>query len=112
MKEVGLQITRARAEKGWTPSELAGKVHMPAATIMQMEDGSERASIEELVKIAKALGLTVHVSFKKQEPEDDGGQAMTAQDPQGVTGPRGPDDSGLSSGYRRLHDEDDYDPRS
>lgn len=67
MKELALQVTKARMAKGWTPSDLAREADMAKITVQAIEDGDYSAfDIGDLVKVAKALGKVVDVKFVKE----------------------------------------------
>ncbi len=58
-KILGNNIQKLRKEKGWTQKQLAGKVDSAVITIQQYELGKREPRIDQLKKIAVALGVSV-----------------------------------------------------
>jgi transcriptional regulator with XRE-family HTH domain len=56
-KKVGLQIRKYREKKGWTQEQLAFESELHRAYLGQIERGEKNMGIENLGKIAKALGI-------------------------------------------------------
>lgn len=55
-----LRLRRLRQAKGWTQVELAKKARVTQALISQLEAGEKATpSIVHILRIAKALGVTV-----------------------------------------------------
>jgi transcriptional regulator with XRE-family HTH domain len=63
--EVGTEIRRLRAEKGWSQAKLAGAADMGVSGISQIETGARNPSAVTLSKIAEALGVGVADLFPK-----------------------------------------------
>ncbi len=53
---VGRTIRRFRLAKGWTQEELAGRAKLHPTYIGGIERGERNVSLDNLIKIAKALG--------------------------------------------------------
>ena len=56
-KQVGLNIRKYREKKGWTQEQLAFEADLHRAYIGQIERGEKNIGIQNLEKIAKALGI-------------------------------------------------------
>lgn len=55
-----MRLRRLREAKGWTQVELAKKARVTQALISQLEAGKKASpSVVPLLRIAKALGVTV-----------------------------------------------------
>lgn len=67
MKEVAIQISQARVNQNLTPCELANKADVQLKIVHDLEEGSEKVNVSALVKVAHALGLQTHISFKNKE---------------------------------------------
>ena len=55
---VGARIQRLREDKGWKQSDLARRAGFDQGFISHVESGKKTMSLEGLVRIAAALGLT------------------------------------------------------
>lgn len=62
--EVVSQIIKARAEQGLTQEELAARTGLQRANISRLESGNYNPSIELLSRVAKGLGMELHVEFR------------------------------------------------
>ena len=61
---VGVQITRMRQRKRLSQAQLAARAGMSAPNISRIENSpAQNMTLETLVKIARALGRGVEVSF-------------------------------------------------
>ena len=58
-KQVGLNIRKYRENKGWTQEQLAFEADLHRAYIGQIERGEKNIGLQNLEKIAKALGIRV-----------------------------------------------------
>lgn len=57
---IGRRIKELRNVKGWSQEDLARNANVPVTTVSKIETGViKNPSIEKMVKIAKALGVTV-----------------------------------------------------
>ena len=57
--EVGFRIRCLREERGWSQEELGGRAGLHRAYIGQVERGEKNLGIQNLDKIAQALGVDV-----------------------------------------------------
>jgi HTH-type transcriptional regulator, competence development regulator len=57
MKPVGEIIREKREEKGWLLRHLAAEVDIDQALLSKIERGSRKATKEQIIKFASALGL-------------------------------------------------------
>lgn len=71
MKDLAIEIAKARASRELTPAELAEKAGISPITMNALEgDNHHAVTIDDLVNVAIALDLTVHVSFRRAEDDD------------------------------------------
>jgi len=61
--EIARQLMKARLERGMTQEELAAKVGTRQSNISRIERGQQNTSIGLLNKVAKGLGMKLHVSI-------------------------------------------------
>ncbi|MDD3927272.1 MAG: helix-turn-helix transcriptional regulator [bacterium] len=61
--EIARQLVKARLERGMTQEELAAKVGTRQSNISRIERGQQNTSIGLLNKVAKGLGMKLHVSI-------------------------------------------------
>lgn len=60
LEETARRRLRAlRQARGWTLDDLAARAHVGASTISRIETGQRRLAVDQLVTLARALGLTV-----------------------------------------------------
>ena len=65
---VGTQIARWRQKKGLSQAQLATRAGMSAPNISRLENSpAQNITLETLVKIARALGRGVEVSFPARQ---------------------------------------------
>lgn len=57
---VGLRIRRYRLERKITQEELAFQINTSAAYISNIEHGKKKPSLQKLIEIAEALGVTIN----------------------------------------------------
>jgi ribosome-binding protein aMBF1 (putative translation factor) len=62
--EVIKTIIRERLKRGWSQTQLAEAVGSRQPVISRLERGEGNRSLHTLQRIAKALGLSLHVSMK------------------------------------------------
>lgn len=62
--EVISQIIAARNERGLTQEELAARTGLQRSNISRLESGNYNPSIELLARVAKGLGMELHVEFR------------------------------------------------
>ena len=58
-REFGGRVREARTNLGWNQTELGEKVGVTAMTISYLETGRHTPTLPRLMKIAKALGVSV-----------------------------------------------------
>ena len=63
-KLVGARIRKYREKKGWSQEKLAFEAELHRAYIGQIERGEKNIGLENLDKIAKALGTKITVLIK------------------------------------------------
>lgn len=69
-KELGLQVARARKEKGLTQEQLAAKAGISSHTLLDLEAGRGGGiSFRNLVQVLAAVGVSVPIG-KPEEPID------------------------------------------
>lgn len=66
--EIISQIIKARSEQGLTQEELAARTGLQRSNISRLESGNYNPSIELLARVAKGLGMELHVEFRP--PQD------------------------------------------
>ena len=65
---VGMQIARWRQKKGLSQAQLATRAGMSAPNISRLENSpAQNITLETLVKIARALGRGVEVTFPARQ---------------------------------------------
>ncbi|MDR1135964.1 MAG: helix-turn-helix domain-containing protein [Clostridiales Family XIII bacterium] len=62
--EVVSQIIRARNEQGLTQEELAERTGLQRSNISRLENGNYNPSLTMLTRVAKGLGMELHVEFR------------------------------------------------
>ena len=62
--EIISQIIQARSEQGLTQDELAARTGLQRSNISRLESGNYNPSIELLSRVAKGLGMELHVEFR------------------------------------------------
>ncbi len=55
---LGKRIRRQRQDVGWTQEQLAERINVSTSYVGHIERGSRKASIDTLVDIANAMGVT------------------------------------------------------
>lgn len=65
--EIISQIIKARSEQGLTQEELAARTGLQRSNISRLESGTYNPSIELLTRVAKGLGLELHVEFRSPQ---------------------------------------------
>lgn len=65
--EIISQIIKARSEQGLTQEELAARTGLQRSNISRLESGSYNPSIELLARVAKGLGMELHVEFRSPQ---------------------------------------------
>jgi transcriptional regulator with XRE-family HTH domain len=53
------RLRSLRQARGWTLDDLAARSHVGASTISRIETGQRRLALDQLVTLARALGVTV-----------------------------------------------------
>ncbi len=61
------QYVRCRKVQGMTQAELAKRAGIPRTNITRFESGNYNPSLEMLVRIATALGMTLQVQLMEKE---------------------------------------------
>ncbi|MBL7131336.1 MAG: helix-turn-helix transcriptional regulator [Candidatus Omnitrophica bacterium] len=62
-KEVGLNIKKYREKKGWSQEQLALEADLHRAYVGQIERGEKNIGVQNLEKIARALGKRIKDLF-------------------------------------------------
>lgn len=68
-KLFGLNVRRVREERGWTQEELARRAGINRSYLGGVERGKRRVAMENIARIAQALGIFPDVLFRKQSSE-------------------------------------------
>lgn len=55
---VGRRILDARSRRGWSQARLARRVSLDQSMIARIETGDRRVTVDDLVELAEALGVT------------------------------------------------------
>lgn len=66
-QSVAEQYVRSRKMQGLTQAELAKRAGVPRSNITRFESGSYNPSLEMMVRIAEALGMTLQVQLTAKE---------------------------------------------
>ncbi len=53
------RLRTLRQARGWTLDDLAARAHVGASTISRIETGQRRLALDQLVTLARALGVTI-----------------------------------------------------
>ena len=61
--EIIRAIIKARTEQNMTQKELAQRTGLRQSNISRLESGNYNPSIEFLAKVAKGLGMTLHITL-------------------------------------------------
>ena len=69
-KLIGRRVKEARRRKQTTQAELAEQTDMSVSYISHIETGKKKASLESLVRIANALGVTVDYMLNGNQIND------------------------------------------
>jgi len=68
-ERVGIRVAVARKVRGWTQATLAGKAHVSASLVSQVERGAVPASPAFVAASAQALGMTVADLYDQPAPK-------------------------------------------
>ena len=63
-REIAWLLIRYRMDHGLTQEQLAARVGISAAQIARIERGRQRTSLDTLLRIARALDLSVELAFE------------------------------------------------
>jgi HTH-type transcriptional regulator/antitoxin HipB len=61
-RELGLAIRRARADRGWTQTELADRAGVGRPWLSELESGKRRAELGRVLAVLEALQLVITLS--------------------------------------------------
>lgn len=64
------RLRTLRQSRGWTLHDLAERAHIGASTISRIETGQRRLAVDQLVTLARALGITVDDLFAEDDGDD------------------------------------------
>ena len=73
------RLRALRQARGWTLDDLAARAHVGASTISRMETGQRRLAVDQLVTLARALGVTLDDLLA----DDDGDDVVIRPTPRG-----------------------------
>ena len=59
LKKIGIRIAEIRKEKGWTQTELAGKIGTSQSAVFRIEKGKQNISFELIERLSKAFGESI-----------------------------------------------------
>ena len=59
LKEIGNRIKKYRKQKGFTQAQLAEMTDLSVSYISHIENAKRKASLESIIRIVNALGITV-----------------------------------------------------
>jgi transcriptional regulator with XRE-family HTH domain len=76
------RLRTLRQARGWTLDDLAARAHVGASTISRIETGQRRLALDQLVTLARALGITVDDLLA----DDDGDDVVIRPTPRGDGG--------------------------
>ena len=76
------RLRTLRQARGWTLDDLAARAHVGASTISRIETGQRRLAVDQLVTLARALGVTVDELLA----DDDGEDVVIRPEPRGDGG--------------------------
>jgi len=76
------RLRTLRHARGWTLDDLAARAHLGASTISRIETGQRRLAVDQLVTLARALGVTVDELLA----DDDGDDVVIRPEPRGDGG--------------------------
>lgn len=78
-RSVGTSVAAARRRRGWTQLQLAARAGTSQSAISRMERGVAPLEVEEVVRVARVLGLTLRLELSRDpldRPADAGHLAM------------------------------------
>ena len=64
------RLRTLRQARGWTLDDLAARAHVGASTISRIETGQRRLAVDQLVVLARALGVTVDDLLTDDDGDD------------------------------------------
>ena len=64
------RLRTLRQARGWTLDDLAARSHVGASTISRIETGQRRLALDQLVTLARALGVTVDDLLAEDDAAD------------------------------------------
>ncbi len=67
-----LLLKRARQQVGWSQSELARRAHMDPSKICKLESGFQHPSLNDVVRLARALGCPPSILIGESSEETAG----------------------------------------
>lgn len=73
-KRYGRAIRQRRHELGWSQEYLAAQAGLHRTYVADVERGERNISLENIVKLADAMGLTPGEFFSQYFPQDGGGE--------------------------------------
>lgn len=76
------RLRTLRQARGWTLDDLAARAHIGASTISRVETGQRRLALDQMVTLARALGVTVDELLA----DDDGADVVIRPTPSGNGG--------------------------
>lgn len=76
------RLRTLRQARGWTLDDLAARTHLGASTISRVETGQRRLALDQMVTLARALGVTVDELLA----DDDAGDVVIRATPSGKGG--------------------------
>ena len=71
-QQIGRQIRRARLRRKMTQAQLAEAADLSVPYISHVERGKKRVSLDALLRISQALGVTVDQLLSGTQPQDKG----------------------------------------
>ncbi len=70
-RQIGSIIQRARKQRGWTQSDLAGRAGLRQATISAIETGTRPARIDTILSALAALDLEFRIGGRSKGQDRD-----------------------------------------
>lgn len=68
-RQFGEQVRKLRQQRGWSQEYLADEAGLHRTYISSLERGERNVSLENIVKLARALGVPAYELLKFEAPE-------------------------------------------
>lgn len=75
-RQLGLNIRAARVRRDWTQTQLGEAIGLSVSAVSELERGRRSVSLEEAMRICRALDVTLARLCEGMDPEDVAGLGL------------------------------------